>query len=341
MPELITANYKAEKTAEGLLIKNVELSKETTQEQRPDFLRDLTVDTFEQFLVHYNRRVEAGKVGAFVLLNHGGPGVGRILNLHISGKELVADILITNPDVIRMVEAGELTERSIEWGWSEEDAQLKGISLLSGDFGQDSEGWADLTVDVTKEQLEEEFSFKTLSMKYKYSPIKGTTHKESKMALSPEDLEQIAGMIAEAMSAKIEDPEEIDEEDDPINEEKLKAALAEVAKQKIDITVDGYVRNLVSKGYTNEKHLKASFAKFGDNTMAMGVEYTRLMEKANDDISLEMEKTYEAPKLEDQLKIEHKAYCDKHDSKIDFDTFSTICQGKNKADLTGKVINRI
>lgn len=341
MTTLILANYKAETVSEGLLIHDVELSRETTKETRPDFIRDLTVDTFKQFLTHYNRRVEAGKVGAFVLLNHGGPGVGRILNLRIAGKELIADILVTHPDVIRKIEAGELTERSIEWGWSEEDAQLKGIALLSGDFGQDSEGWADLTVDVTKEELALEFEDATISMKYQQGPTKVTNTKESKMALSPEDLEQIASMIAEAMSTKVEDPAIEDEDDDPINEEKLAKALKEVAKQKLDITVDGYVRNLVSKGYTNTKHLKASFAKFGDNEMAMGVEYTRLMEKANEDITLEMEKSYEAPKLEDTLKAEHTAYCAKHDSKIDFDTFSTICQGKNKADLTGKVINSI
>lgn len=348
---LILANYKAEKVSEGLLIKSVELSRETTKETRPDFLRDLNTDTFKQFLVHYNRRVAAGKVGAFVLLDHGGPGVGRILNLRISGKELIADILITTPEVIRKVEAGELTERSIEWGWSEDDAQLKGIALLSGDFGQDSEGWADLTVDVTKAQLEKEFKLDTLSMKYKV-PTMVTNTKESKMALSPEDLEQIASMIAEAMASKIEDPEidedELKEEDISTEDDVQEAAEKMVAgfKSKMesmqrDTTINAYVINLASKDapYSQKQLTKMFKAK----KTAEGMEelFKRLSAMKSGDVQLEIETEWEGPSMDKTLKAEHKNYCAKYNSTIDFDTFSTISQGKNRVDLSNKSINVI
>ena len=66
---LIFGNYIAEKTDEGMLIHDVELSRETSKADRPDFLRDLNTKTFEQFKVHYDARVAADKVGAFILLN--------------------------------------------------------------------------------------------------------------------------------------------------------------------------------------------------------------------------------------------------------------------------------
>lgn len=346
MTTAILGNYAAERTADGLLIKNVEISRETTRKQRPDFLRDLDVGVFEQFIKHYDRRVAQGKVGAFVLLNHEGPGIGRIINLRIENKQLVGDLLITNEKAIEAIEKGELTERSIEWGWSTTDAKLKGVALLSGAFGQDSEGWRDLTVDYTAAMITKEFedfsSFqvKTVALAHTLNTEKTekvkTIKKEKNMSLTPEDLKAIGDLFDSKFDSKIDakldqrlGKAELDA--DPVNTNKVDEALQRIQKRERDITITGYVENLARKGYSNKAHLRKSFEKFGDNLMAMEVEFKRLMEKADEDVKLEMEEQYEKPSLDAELSEQFKAFKENYpDLKITESEFKMVCKGENK-----------
>jgi hypothetical protein len=197
----IIGNYKAEATPHGLLVRDVELSGETSRDERPDFESDLTVKTFQSFLDNYTARKRAGKVGAFVTLGVGGhgkePGVGRIENLRVVGKELVGDLLITNPEVQKALERGELTERSIVFSLGK-NPMLKGVTLLSGEFGQDSVGWKDLTIDYAKEFRDDN---------PEHVGVKMTTE-ATKQDTPPEENEQ-AGDMEERMKALEQDMNDI------------------------------------------------------------------------------------------------------------------------------------
>ncbi|MCZ7608506.1 MAG: hypothetical protein M5U25_21175 [Planctomycetota bacterium] len=348
----VLGNYKAERTVENfLLIHDVEISKETSKKDRPDFVRDLDVGTFNQFIKHYDRRVQQGKVGAFVLLEHEGPGVGRILNLRVENKQLVADLLVTNEDVIGMIERGELTERSIEWGWNEKDARLKGVALLAGKFGQDSEGWPDLTVTYTKESIEadfaaenfSEFSCKSLAFTSTLAGVHAThLQKESDMALTPEDIKALTDglkpVIEQIVDAKMQTVAKAS--DEPVNTKKVDEALSRIQKKERDLTIKGFVDTLARKGYSNKKHLTATFEKFGDNLQAMEVEYKRLMEKADEDVKLEMEETYEQPTLDDELSTSYKEFCAAYpEAKVSEREFKAVCKGEHRADFGNKPIN--
>lgn len=355
METMVLGNYKARRVSEGIIINNVELSRETKKTDRPDFLRDLDVATFAQIITNFNRRIDQQKVGAFVLLNHEGPGVGRILELRIENKQLIGDLLITNEEVIKSIESGELTERSLEWQWNADDAQLKGIALLSGDFGQDSEGWKDLTVTYTKQQIDKEFeistSFKVQSSEY-HCTLK---HKEEAiMALSEEDMNMIKSMIKEAvgaMGAKAEDedvlPEEEKAEDEVTIEEEVKAAAKklvgdqtkEIAAMKRNFTIDTYVHALgADDAPYSDRQLRTMFKakKTGEGMEEL---FKRLKAATHEDVKLEIERDYETPKLEDELKSEYKSYKERNPSTTvsEFD-YIELATGKRKANLQGKSV---
>ncbi len=340
---LIQANYPATRVAEGLLITGVELSRETTRKQRPDFLRDLTVDVFKTFIKRYNNRIAAGKVGAFVLLNHAGPCVGRILNLRIEDKQLVGDLLITNEEVIASLDRGELTERSIEWAWSATDAKLHGVALLSGKFGQDSECWPDLTIDAGQSAFYKEladfsgFQVKTLRSGLTFHGVKSDDFvqeidaKENSMPLSPEDMKLLADNVAQMLRPMFEQLSQKSDasEGDPVNTDKVNEALARVEKREREITIGGYVETLVRKGYSNRSHLRKSLEKFGDNLQAMEVEFKRLLEKADEDVKLEMERTYEAPSLDAELAEQYRSFKEAYPQlKITEAEFRMVCKGE-------------
>lgn len=339
MPDtLIMGNYNATRVKEGLLIKNVELSKETPKDVRPDLLRDLDVSAFEQMKANFDARVAAGKVGSFILLGHEGPGVGRIIDLRIENKELVGDLLVTNDEVIAMIERGELTERSIEWGWSMKDARLKGIALLSGTFGQDSVGWPDLTVTYTEEFIQKEFqdftelAFKTESVQLTLTSVSKSSAKEEHMPLSKEDLEAIGNLLDNKIDAKLEEKMEAKSALEPVNTAKVDEALKRIQKKEREITVTGYVETLARKGYSNKKHLRASFEKFGDNVEAMEVEFKRLMDKADEDVKLEMEDVYEKPSLDSELEEDYKSFKENYPKvEISLNEFKSVCKGEFRA----------
>lgn len=356
MPTLVLGNYNATKSAEGLLIKNVELSRETTKAERPDFLRDLNVDTFKQFLVHYNRRVEQGKVGAFILLGHQGDGVGRILNARIEGKQLVGDLLVTNPEVIGMVERGELTERSIEWGWNKTDANLVGVALLSGQIGQDSEGWPDLTVDVAKNEvrkdfeISEDYEFKSVdySDTLSQSSKQNKSEKEEIMPLTEEDMATIAKMIADAVGAKMEDekPDEEEKADDEEDlesevekaaERKITALKAETEKRERKTKITTYVQTLRNNGsYYSDGQLKHMFEKKKTDE-GMEELFKRLSVTSEADAKLDIESDNFPKSKDEEYKAEYKAYKASHpDTTVTEQDFLDMAYGTNKADLSGK-----
>lgn len=346
--ELVLGNYHAERVKEGLLIRNVELSKETFKSDRPDFLRDLDVEVFKTFMRHYDERVAAGKVGAFVLLNHEGPGVGRILNLRIEEKELVGDLLITNEEVITSIEKGELTERSIEWGWSKTDALLKGVALLSGDFGQDSIGWKDLTVKYTKELINEDFHFDPV-FKMQTGCINATLSvsnpvKEEKMTLTPEDLKAIGEMLDSKIESKLaaakEPAADIEAEVEAAAKKLAGNRDEEIVAMKRKFKIDTYVHTLTGKDvpYT-ERQLRQMFeSKKTDE--GMEEMFKRLSKASEEDIKMEIERDYEAPKLEDELRTEYKNYVARNPkSALTEQEYIDVCTGKLKADLRGKMVN--
>ena len=351
MPDtLIMGHYTAEKVAEGLLIHDVELSKETTKAERPDFLRNLDVDVFATFKQHYDERVAAGKVGAFVLLDHEGPGVGRILNLRIMEKELVGDLLVTNKDVIGMIERGELTERSIEWGWSKTDALLKGVALLPGAFGQDSIGWPDLTVKFTKEWLDTEFQidpiFKMQTGCVLDTLASDTVPKEDHMPLSKEDLEAIGNVVDARIEAKLAARTE-STGDIEADVEKAAAKLTgerdeEIVAMKRKFKIDTYVQTLSGKDvpYT-ERQLRVMFEKKKTDE-GMEEMFKRLSKMSEEDVKMEIERDYETPKLEDELKVEYKNYVTRNPkSTLTEQDYIDVVTMKHKVDLSSKMVHQV
>lgn len=350
--EIVMGNYKAERVKEGLLIYDVELSKETFKRDRPDFLRDLDTEVFETFKRHYDERVAAGKVGAFVLLNHEGPGVGRILNLRIEEKELVGDLLITNEEVIKSIEKGELTERSIEWGWSKTDALLKGVALLSGDFGQDSIGWKDLTVKYTKELINEDFHFDPV-FKMQTGCINATLTvsnpvKEEKMTLTPEDLKALGDLIDSKIESKLaaapakQPAADIEAEVEAAAKKMASIRDDEIVAMKRKFKIDTYVHTLSGKDvpYT-ERQLRTMFeSKKTDE--GMEEMFKRLSKMSEEDVKMEIERDYEAPKLEDELRTEYKNYKARNpQSAVTEQEYIDVCTGKLKADLRGKMVHQV
>lgn len=148
------------------------------------------------------------------------------------------------------------------------------------------------------------------------------------MDLTPEQIQAIAEAVA-----KVSTPAPVA---DPVNEKAINEALAKLAKKELDITVDGYVRNLISRGGYSGSGLKERFEAFGDNTMAMGIEYKRLMEKSNEDVKLEMEAEYEAPSLDAELKTEWENFKITYKSDMTFDTYCQLAKGEGRADLSKK-----
>lgn len=338
MNELIL-NFKGVLTKEGLLIENVPISVIEQFRQGP---KSITKEDANHFISSFYLRKQKGKVGAFVRLNHGGPGIGRIVELKIDGPFLSGDLLITDKKAQELIDQGDLTERSIEWFTNTTPPLLMSVALLSGHFGQDSEEFADLTVDIAKDFGIENPQIVTRLYEQPVSgaKLKSETKKESKMAFTPEDIK----MLVEALKPTIKElVSENKVEAEPVNEKQIKTKLEELHKKELSITINGYVDALVRKGgYANSDNLRKNFAKFGDNIQAMEVEYKRLMEKAEEDVQVEMEREYEAPKLEDDLKASYKTFKQNYPKSDTSEAqFVSICRGDMKADLSGKALNYV
>lgn len=329
MPHLTT--YKATRTVDGLLVEGVIMAVTGKPSGRPE----VTSEMLAGFVVNFDKRMSRGSIGAYVLLDHGGPRVGRIVALSVQGNQLLGDLLITEAEVADRVEESDLTDISISF--FPEDQVLVDVSLLDNGFGVLADSIPPLLVDV-----QQDFGLPADKIvQYKYAAPTQTTDsntgntKELTMELTPEQLEE---MIAKAVEKRLASTPAADE---PVNEKSVKDALAKLAKKEIDITVDGYVRNLVSRGGYSGAGLKARFAAFGENTTAMEVEYKRLMEKSNDDVKLEMETEYEAPKLDDELKVEWEDYKARSGSTMDFALFCQLAKREGRADLSSKPINTL
>lgn len=335
-------NYKAIKTGQGHLIQSVEL---TVIEPTKRGNLDILIGQAEMFVATFKLRVLKNKVGSFVRLNHGGPGIGRITDLFISEdqKFLMGDLLITNPEAFEMVKRGELTERSITF-----DANmLFDIALLSGQQGQDSEEFPDLTVSIEKEfgKIEGELLLKK-------APVAKISqqYKESEMELTPENIKALAEalkpLIKEAVKAEVEiSSPEVDMEDQ-IREQAAKLVAGDTANNaeiKRRLTVKGYVDALVKGGnHRNSVTLKKMFDSLDDNYVAMEIQYKRLNEKTEADVKLEVEEEWSTPSFEDELKAEYKAYAKRTPSTtVTEEDYISLAKGEMKADFGDKIINKV
>ena len=333
-------NYKATQVEQGLLINDVELSVIEAAQTGP---LDVTIEHAERLVATFKLRQLKRKVGAFVRLNHGGPGIGQILDLRISDDKnfLVGDLLVSNPDAFEMVKRGELTERSITF----DKNRLFDISLLSGSEGQDSEEFDDLTVDIEKEfgKIEGELLVKK-------SNINSTSiHKEPDMALSKEDILALAEALKPTITAAVQ--AEI-EKSAPVSDEAaveaqaaklIEGDRAQLAELKRKQTVKGYVDSLVRGGnHLNSFSLSKIFEALGDNYKAMEIEYKRLSEKKYEDIKLEVEKEWETPTFEQELAVEYKNYkAHSPNSTVSEEDYVKLAKGGFKADLSNKKITKV
>lgn len=322
--------YNAVRTADGLLVKDVIMAVTGKPSGKPE----LTTEMFDGFVSNFTKRLDRGSIGAYVLLDHDGPRVGRIVSLTHVGDELLGDLLITEESIANRVEEADLSDISISFFPG--DMILVDVSLLDNAFGALSDEIPPFLVDV-----QQEFGLSAdTKVEYKYQAVivpsdKGTSDKAGSTKQNSKDIimdltpEQLQKMIEDAV-AKATTPAPVA---DPVNEKAIAEALAKLAKKDLDITVDGYVRNLVRGGYALAG-LKESFEKFGTNTMAMEVEYKRLMEKSTDEVKLEMEAEYEAPKLDDELKTGWEDYKEMYKSDMSFATFCELAKGEGRADLS-------
>lgn len=336
-------NYKAVQTEMGLLIKAVELSViELMKASDTDVLEEHA----ERLVATFKLRQLKNKVGAFVRLNHGGPGIGQILDLSISEDKnfLIGDLLITNPDAFEMVKRGELTERSITF----DDNRLFDVSLLSGGEGVDSEEFNDLTVDIEKEfgKIEGELLIK----KFPTSNIIQQNQRNNTMALTQEDIQALAEAmkpaIKEAVKAEIDKSAPVEDIENQVEEQasKLieddKKVLAEMKRQQ---TIRGYVDALVRGGnHLNSVSLTKMFEALGDNYKAMEIEYKRLSEKAHQDIKLEIEQEWEAPSFDEELKVEYKNYKARTpDTTVSEEDYIKLAKKQFSVDLSNKTVYKV
>lgn len=321
MPTLLN-NFTAETTADGyMLIKGVEISVIELEQFNS---QAITEEIAKDFVATFKLRQQKGKVGAFVRLNHKGPGIGRMVDLYIDGPYLKADLLITSRSAMAAIERGDLTERSIEYYL--EPNMLTAVALLSGAMGADSEEFRDLTVTIDETK---EFGLAPHDNGLLTKYLVGTKQqKDQPMALSKEDLEAIGNLVDSKIAARFsKDPLDIESEVREAGEKAISAERQELQKQKRELTVKGHVDALLRQRvpYTRGQLVKM-FEKFGDNFMAMEVEYKRLAQQTTEDASLEVEKEFGG---DVDLQAEFKEYRENNpESKMSFSRFADVVNRK-------------
>lgn len=293
-------NYKGKMTENGLLVKGVELSVIEVEKFGPTAI---TQKEAEQFVAGFKLRQAKQKVGAFVRLNHGGPGIGKITDLYVDGPFIKGDLLITNPKAIKKIEAGDLTERSIEWA----KGMFTAVALLDGGMGVDSEEFRDFTVDIEKE-----FGLSA-------APLTKQFKQEKEVALTPEDIEMIKGLIADALEsqdtpAPAVESEDVEEEVQVAVEKAMSEHRKALEETKAKHEVDTYVMALSTDDmiYTPNQLRKMFNAKSTEEGREELFKRLKLMTK--EDIKVEIERDFEKPSAEKILREEYAKSADQYKS---------------------------
>lgn len=308
MPTKTPVKYQTQKTENGFLIKDVVVAVAGDVKDR-----GITLDEklFTRFIEYFNKRTSRGYTGAFVLLNHGGPRVGKIVKL-TAGDQLLADMLIEDEHIAEKVKNGDLTDLSITF--SAKLGILKDVSLLDNDFGQLNEDIPALIVDASEEFDVDDSDLIMLS----YSELTDQRPKieEKRMALTEEDLAAIGTLIDEKIAAALDNGDATSEEGEGSVEEmateiankRLAAKDAEIEKFKREHEINSYVMALSSK--TNRTYSEKTLRKiFQDIKTSEGrkIKFDALMQQSEGSAKADIEEHYSKPTVEMALKEEYRA----------------------------------
>lgn len=291
--------YKASKTSDGLLIKDVVLAVTGNVHSRGI---ELTEDLFDKFAAFHQNRLSRGYIGAYVLLGHDGPRVGKITKLSQSSGNLLADIIITNEDVASKVEKADLTDISITFSM---DGILADVSLLDNTIGQLADKIPALLVDT-----KEEFGIEADSLvKFALPRIK-----EIKMALTPEDMEQIASLVNKIMDERMGDggdkpTEDVEMAISQAADKKLAARMKQLEEKERELEIASYVAALSSKTGHNEVTLRRIFKDIKTEE-GRKIKFESLMKQ--EDAKADIETQYSKPTIEKALRQEYQLKADSY-----------------------------
>lgn len=131
---------RIERTDEGLWVRDFDMATHLLKSDRTELQKDIGPDYYKEALVVDKLRRAKGKKAA-VFMNHTDKEdsriVGSIEQMKYMNHKLYGDLLITDEDVARKFEAGELQERSIEF--SQDTPFIAGVALLDSTEGHFSE----------------------------------------------------------------------------------------------------------------------------------------------------------------------------------------------------------
>lgn len=299
----VATKYTSRQTDDGLLVESVVLAVEGEVRGRGV---ELTRKMFKDFTEHFNSRKARGYTGAFVLLNHDGPKVGKIVNLSDQEGELLADILIKDESVAARVKSADLTDISITFSPSE--GILQDVSLLDNAFGQLADKIPPLVVEA-----EEEFDIPTDKLvELNYKDL--VQDKEQQMALTEEDLQAISELIDSKISAALdsgeddgESGEELEAQIEAEADRKLSAMKKELEEQKRKLEIDSYVAALSSK--TGNTYSDTTLRKIFDGLKseeARKVKFESMMKSTADSVKADIEDNFSKPTVEKRLKDEYR-----------------------------------
>lgn len=234
--------YATEKTEHGLLVRDVVFA--VTGDTGRGFA--LTPADFTKFKGTFDRRTERGFVPAYVRLGHAGPRIGKIVRL-ADGNALRGDVLLEkqyDPDgkIAARIEADSISDLSVTF--AHKAGALVDVSLLEDTFGQLHESLPPFRVDVKQDFEIEPSDLTALSLKDSQEAAMPTIEEiaallDSKLKPVNERLTKLESGEPAATTKLSADPEV-----DNAVAQARKSDIAELAKLKRGLMVDGYLTQL-------------------------------------------------------------------------------------------------
>jgi phosphoribosyl-ATP pyrophosphohydrolase len=130
--------------------------------------------------------------------------------------------------------------------------------------------------------------------------------KEFKMEMTPEIEALIAEKVAEALAAKADDNDDIEQAIDEAAEKKVEALEKRLADREYELEVNSYVKALHSKTGQNEKILRKIFEPLKTEE-ARKVKFDHLMEASDSSVISSIEQQYMKPSVEKALAMEFES----------------------------------
>ncbi len=309
--------FKAEQVENGLLIKGVSLGGTVTKDER-DLLKHIDMDIdegwYEKAIHTFNMQRAKNKIGAKIFHNHGGPQIGRIENVELTGRWLYGDLLITNPDAIEKVKRGELVSRSLDLAPTRH--VIEGVSLLDheGHFDEDVE---DLVIEFENKQDEGKI---TIRLQAQEVDMPVDEIHEAKMDEILKKLDEALLRIEKLEGSKAEPtPAPAEEDSDPIEEqvaanEALKADFeAKLELQKAELDIEKKVAHARANGSPiTDKQYRNKLKSF--KTEEGRAEYhKRILAMCESGGSINLADESDDLSPEDKLRAEFEANKDKYE----------------------------